>query len=217
MPSELWAIFRKNRQLLHDLPALGAAVIQQWINMKYGANALIMIVPHTFGGDLKFNCHLHILISMGGFENSTGQWIPSLELNKDAIMKMWRYAVIEHLRRALKAGVLNSALNNRSTRDLLSTAYYSEKHPRWIILWTRSFLKHISYATRLGMSVDRRLRRGGFSMSSMDGYSSLPKTQGTEEWLRHHLRLMPLSNFSRCMYQTITAMEFAILGFCLRV
>src|SRR5437763_2722292 len=150
MPSELWAIFRINRHLLHDLPALGAAVIQQWINMKYGANALIMIVPHTFGGDLKFNCHLHILISMGGFENSTGQWIPSLELNKDAIMKMWRYAVIEHLRRALKAGVLNSPLGAQGTRRLLSTAYYSEKHPRWIILWDDIVSKahFIRYAAR---------------------------------------------------------------------
>ena len=30
MPDVLWPIFRQNRQLLHDLPALAAAVIQQW-------------------------------------------------------------------------------------------------------------------------------------------------------------------------------------------
>lgn len=40
MPFELWGIFRKNRHLLHDLPTLGAGVIQQWISMKYGAEAL---------------------------------------------------------------------------------------------------------------------------------------------------------------------------------
>jgi hypothetical protein len=150
MPSELWGIFRKNRHLLHDLPALAAGVIQQWIYMKYGAKALIMIVPHTFGGDLKFNCHLHILISMGGQEQSTGRWIPSLGLNKDSVMKMWRYAVIEHLRRALKAGLLNSPLTPQGTRHLLSTAYYSEKHPRWIILWDDIVSKahFIRYAAR---------------------------------------------------------------------
>ena len=150
MPAELWSIFRENRHLLHDLAALGAGVIQQWISMKCGANALIMVVPHTFGGDLKFNCHLHILVSTGGAERSTGRWISSLGLNKESIMKMWRYAVIEHLRRALKAGILNSPLGAQGTRRLLSTAYYSEKHPRWIILWDDIVSKahFIRYAAR---------------------------------------------------------------------
>src|SRR6185437_8812321 len=35
MPCELWSIFRDNRHLLHDLPTLGASVIQSWIRMKY--------------------------------------------------------------------------------------------------------------------------------------------------------------------------------------
>jgi hypothetical protein len=114
MPSELWPIFKANRHLLHDLPVLGAGVIEQWLIMKYGARALIMVIPHTFGGDLKFNTHLHILISAGGLEKSTGRWIPRLDLNKKALMNMWRYAVIDHLRRALKVGVLKSELNPES-------------------------------------------------------------------------------------------------------
>lgn len=150
MPRELWDVFQKNRHLLHDLPALGAGVIQQWIRMKYRANALIMVVPHTFGGDLKFYCHLHVLISTGGLDDATGRWIPKLHLNKNAVMKMWRHAVIEHLRGALKAGVLRSRLSVQETRRLLSTAYYSERHPRWIILWDDIISKahFLRYAAR---------------------------------------------------------------------
>jgi hypothetical protein len=133
MPRELWAIFRRNRHLLHDLPALGAAVIEQWVNMKYGAKALILVVQHTFGGDLKFNCHLHILVSVGGLQKSTGQWIPRLDLSEDALMKMWRYAVINHLRCALKVGVLKSQLDLRDLKRLLMNAYSTERHPRWIV------------------------------------------------------------------------------------
>jgi hypothetical protein len=133
MPRELWPVFKRNRHLLHDLPALAAGVIQQWISRKYGARALIMVVPHTFGGDLKFNSHIHLLVSAGGFEESDGHWIPRLSLNKDALMKMWRFAVISHLRLALKSGVLESNLNIRDMRSLLSNAYKSERHPRWII------------------------------------------------------------------------------------
>jgi hypothetical protein len=50
MPRELWAIFKRNRHLLHDLPVLGAGVIQQWIKIKFGVSVGIMVVPHTFGG-----------------------------------------------------------------------------------------------------------------------------------------------------------------------
>jgi hypothetical protein len=38
--------------------------------MKYGARALIIAVPHTFAGDLKFNSHVHLLVSAGGLQES---------------------------------------------------------------------------------------------------------------------------------------------------
>jgi hypothetical protein len=66
MPSDLWSIFKDNRHLLHDLPAVGAAMIQQWAKVKHGASPVVPVVPHTFGGDLKFNTHLHTLVSAGG-------------------------------------------------------------------------------------------------------------------------------------------------------
>ena len=150
MPSELWAIFRSNRHLLHDLPDLAAGVLQQWISMKYAAKALILGVLHTFGGDLKFNAHVHVLISRGGFQESTGCWIAELHLNRSALMKMWRYAVIDHLRRALKARVLKSQLNVGDLRRLLSSAYYSESHACWIVLFDEIVSKahFLGYAAR---------------------------------------------------------------------
>jgi hypothetical protein len=101
--------------------------------MKYGAKALIMAVPHTFGGDLKFNTHVHVLISGGGLRKSDGRWVPHLSLNKVALMRMWRYAVISHLRLAFKAHVLRSDLGTKGFPNLLSVAYQSERHPQWII------------------------------------------------------------------------------------
>jgi len=38
-PDVLWPIFRQNRHLLHDLPTIGAEVIQQWARDRYGAIA----------------------------------------------------------------------------------------------------------------------------------------------------------------------------------
>jgi hypothetical protein len=75
--------------------------------MKYGITVAIIVVPHSFGGDLKFNTHLHILISAGSLLKSGSSWTPRIELHKSALMRMWRYAVITHLRGALKAQYSN--------------------------------------------------------------------------------------------------------------
>jgi Putative transposase/Transposase zinc-binding domain len=148
MPRELWSIFRRNRHLLHDLPALGAEVIQQWMRIKHGVSVLMVVVPHTFGGDLKFNSHLHILISAGGLDESSGRWIPRLSLEKDALMRSWRHAVTDHLQRALKAGVLKFDLGRGEAGKFLSIV--QARHPRWIIFLDRIASKahFLRYAAR---------------------------------------------------------------------
>jgi hypothetical protein len=82
---------------------------------------------------LKFNSHLHILVSAGGLQESSAQWIPHLRLEKGPLMRMWRYAVIAHLRSALKPGLLRSDLSTHHLQRLLLEAYQNERHPRWII------------------------------------------------------------------------------------
>ena len=74
MPDVLWPLFQRNRHLLHDLPVLGAQVLQQWARQKYGIRLIIVVVPHTFGRHLNFNCHLHILVSEGGLREDGTQW-----------------------------------------------------------------------------------------------------------------------------------------------
>jgi len=123
MPDVLWPIFQQNRHLLYDLPALGAAAIQQWVKARYGVRVLIMVVQHTFGRRLNFNPHLHILVSAGGLQESEGRWIAQLHYEKDALMHMWRYAVITYLREALRAKVLTSDLRAEDLKAVLKTQY----------------------------------------------------------------------------------------------
>jgi hypothetical protein len=97
----------------------------------------IMVLPHTFGGDLKFNSPIHLLVSAGGLNESKGLWIPHIALSKVALMRMWRYAVISHLRLAFKARVLESDRSITEFHGLLSESYESGRHLVWIILIER--------------------------------------------------------------------------------
>ena len=109
--------------LLHHLPKLVARVTQQWATLKYGVRLLIMVIPHTFGGRLNFNSHLHVLVSAGGLQESEGRWITDLAFDKEKLMPMWRFAVITFLREALLAKALTSNPSKVELRTVLRTQY----------------------------------------------------------------------------------------------
>jgi len=123
MPNVLWPMFSQNRHLLHDLPALAAAVIQQWVKTIYGVRIMILVVPHTFGRHLNFNAHLHVMVSGGGLKESDGRWVTPLRFDKNKLMHMWRYDVITYLRAALKKGVLAWDAGTEDFRVMLRTQY----------------------------------------------------------------------------------------------
>lgn len=128
MPDVLWPLFRQNRHLLHDLPVRGAEVIQQWARRKYGVRLIIVIVPHTFGGHLNFNCHLHILVSEGGLRDDGTGWADRCGLDRKALMPMWRFAVLSLLRQAADAGVLCVTTG----RDELDQLLAAQSERLWI-------------------------------------------------------------------------------------
>jgi hypothetical protein len=103
MPDKLWKIFQEHRGLLRDLPALGAEVIHQWAKRHCGVQMIVMVVPHTFGRYLNFNSHLHILVSQGGLDAQKGLWREKVEFHRNALMRMWKFAVITYIREALRA------------------------------------------------------------------------------------------------------------------
>src|SRR5439155_9411852 len=150
MPDVLWPIFQQNRYLLHDLAPLGAAVIQQWVRDTYGVRVLIMVVTHTFGRRLNFNSHLHLLVSAGGLAELEARWVAPLTFSKDALMHLWRFAVITFLREALKAGILRSGLDN----DVLQ-AILTKQYGRWWNIYIARFQSKAQFLRYAGRYIRR--------------------------------------------------------------
>jgi len=86
---ELREYFRANRHLLSILPQCAAEVLKSWWreqNKKEKYTPGIIAVIHTFGRDLKWNPHVHLLVTEGaaGEENvwKTSRYIPYVMLRK---------------------------------------------------------------------------------------------------------------------------------------
>mgnify|MGYP001025862723 FL=1 len=74
IPQELRELFRKDRTLLDLLFKVAAQVITDWmysLNHKESFTPGIVCSLHTFGRDLKWNPHIHMIVSEGACGNLT--------------------------------------------------------------------------------------------------------------------------------------------------
>jgi len=110
MPDVLWRVFSQNRVLADALPILAAKAIESLVSAKHGLRTGVIAFLHTFNGELKFNSHVHTMATAGGWRISSGSWVPSVYYHPDILMRLWRDAVLDLLRTALRAGRLRTTM-----------------------------------------------------------------------------------------------------------
>lgn len=110
LPWQLRAICLLNRQVMFQLLFLSASLsIQSWTKEFGGYVPGIYIVLHTFGSDIKFNPHFHVLITAGGLSLDHRKWIdaPNDFLMPEAgLKKRWRFYVMQKIIFANNEGLL---------------------------------------------------------------------------------------------------------------
>jgi len=124
MPPEFWKIFKMNKHLLHDLPAIGAGVLQDWAMDKFGAEIAALVFCHTFGYALEFKPHLHILVSSTGLRARGSKLVRALYFPRDMIRERWRASLLQYVAQALKEGKLSTDLSSLEFADLLEENRY---------------------------------------------------------------------------------------------
>lgn len=103
IPEELRIIFRKNRSLLHLLFYAASQTLLSWfndLNKSQNFKPGIISVLHTFGRDLKFNPHIHILCTEGAMGN-TQVFRPIKYINYEALRKRFQTFLLNSLEKAI--------------------------------------------------------------------------------------------------------------------
>ena len=119
MPDVFWPVVKAHWHLRHDLPALGASVLQQWAWNRFRVRLLVIVIQHTFGGRLNHHPHLHMMVSAGGLKQAEARWVKSLEFDREEIMDLWRFAVTSYLWRAHRDGLLSESFLPEEFNDLI--------------------------------------------------------------------------------------------------
>lgn len=129
VPSQIRSLILFNRKLLLNLLFKSASkTILSWTNQNKSYTPGFIMVLHSFGSDLKFNPHIHVLITCGGLSLDNSKWIPNFYISHQALKSIWRFHIINSLRTLFKNHSLipsDKALfsNYTSFNNFLNTLY----------------------------------------------------------------------------------------------
>lgn len=97
VPSELRSLVFSNKEVRSKLFSIAANLIIDWAK-EHGFLPAITCVMHTFGRDLKFHPHIHMLISAGGLDIKThSKWIKWDYPPYYMIAKRWQTRLLYYL------------------------------------------------------------------------------------------------------------------------
>lgn len=102
IPRQLRNLFAWDRSLLRLLFLAAERTVLEWAKESGGYVPGVVSVLHTFGSDLTFNPHIHMLISEGGLSPDRSSWIPNEYIPWKMLKGRWKYWVVTLLRPELK-------------------------------------------------------------------------------------------------------------------
>ena len=120
IPEELRPYFRKDRTLLHILFRSSAQVISDWLysqNHQEKFMAGMIVALHTFGRDLKWNPHIHMLLSEGAVGTFT-KWKHMHHIPFNMLRKRRQTTLLCNLKKALNPDLFSLYAFKRLTNNL---------------------------------------------------------------------------------------------------
>lgn len=108
IPWQLRLVIIMNRKAgLTLLVHAATEAIQQWARDMKGMRMGILIVIHTFGADMKWHPHIHLIVSAGGLSLDGKRWIktdPKFLMPHGGLKKRWKYQVTTRMKKAHRQG-----------------------------------------------------------------------------------------------------------------
>lgn len=120
IPEELRDIFMKKRELLSILPKCAAEVIKSWWreqNKREKYTPGVVGVIHTFGRDLKWNPHVHMLVTEGAAGEKT-VWKAVRYIPYNMLRKRWQKLLLDEVEKGV---------GKRQFRELKNKLYKENK------------------------------------------------------------------------------------------
>lgn len=119
---ELRIFFKRERELLALLPQVAYSVLKRIftkVSKKECYIPGVATVIHTFGGDLKWNPHVHVIVSEGGMGKFT-EWKNINYFNYKSLRRSWQKGLLDALKEHVKK-------KRRELKNVINRLYSEKK------------------------------------------------------------------------------------------
>jgi hypothetical protein len=180
IPEQLRKTIYWNRELLKVLSDTAAKVVKESME---DVTAGIITVVHTFGRDISFNPHVHVLVTEGGLDDNA-KWVDISFLPYSKLRRQWQYYLLTQLKKHLP--------KTKATSQLIDTLFV--KYPKGFYVNAES---RIDNAYRAARYIGRYIARPAMAESRIQGYDGKTVTFSYEDHAtgERKLKIMPVLQF----------------------
>ena len=204
IPEELRKFFGIDRQRLKILPKCAARAVTSWmhsLNKKEEFTPGIVTVIHTFGRDLKWNPHVHMMVTEGGKGNIT-EWRHIRHISYESLRKRWQKILLDE--------ITNISGNTKEVK-LLKNKLYKEKdkgfyvYAKTEIKSAKTAAKYVGrYVGRPAIAESRILKYDGknvtYKYTRHEDNKVIVETVHVYEFIKRIIRHIPKKNFKMIRY-----------------
>lgn len=222
VPESLNQLFYLNQQKAYDLlfQSAGKTLIQSAENIQYlGAKAGAVAILHTWGQNLSYHPHIHMIVPAGGLSEDGSEWIPSHKkffLPVKVLSAIFRGILFRNLEKAHEKGEIILPDKIQDIEGLKKICY--EK--KWVVFAKKPFAKPENlinylgnYTHRVAISNNRILKHENGKVTF--GYKDYKNaglrkvmTLDENEFIRRFLQHVLPSGFSKIRYFGFMALRF---------
>ena len=178
----------------------GKIYTDNWIDNMLG-NLIIVTVIHTFGRDLKWNPHVHMMVTEGGKENIT-EWRHIRHISYESLRKRWQKILLDE--------ITNISGNTKEVK-LIKNKLYKEKvkgfyvHAKMEIKSAKIAAKYVGrYVGRPAIAESRILKYDGknvtYKYTRHEDNKVIVETVHVYEFIKRIIRHIPEKNFKMIRY-----------------
>ncbi|WWA22801.1 transposase [Clostridium beijerinckii] len=204
IPEELRIYFGKNRNKLKILPQCAAKAVTTWmrdLNKSEEFAPGIVTVIHTFGRDLKWNPHVHMMVTEDGTGNNT-EWRHIRHISYLSLRKRWQKLLLDHLEELVGKKSEAKKLKNKLYRDKDKGFYV---HAKTQIKSAKIAAKYIGrYVGRPAIAESRIIKYDGrnitFKYTRHEDNKTIIETLNAHEFIKKVIIHIPEKHFKMIRY-----------------
>jgi predicted RNA-binding Zn-ribbon protein involved in translation (DUF1610 family) len=218
IPELIRVIILYNRKILLDLLFKSAAkTIRIWTQKHKSYIPGISMTLHTFGRDLKFNPHIHMLVTCGGLSLDYSKWISNFFIPEQVLKPIWRYQIVDSLRKFFKKQLLSLPQNHEFSNYKSFNKFLDSLYDKIWYVYIGKRLSNISFTLQYIGRYTKRPVIAETRITAYDGqyvefYFEDHATSQTlnlkltvEEFIARLIRHIPDKNFRQIRYAGIFA------------